>query len=413
MRRPPTPEGRVWITHPDAEDLVDLSNAVYTFALRLLCQGFSAAGSVDVKRVAIDAAVDAMSALDGLATALTRLPAREEGGEVTAGVSFALLRSIAALPDWPSQWTFLAERAGQLREGATKLSRLDPRVERAASTLARVESALRERVAPPATVSAATTAREPAPAVTESAPSPDVEEAHADGVTLRFEGRRCIHARRCVLSEPRVFLANVKGPWLHPEAVSVERVARVAQACPSGAITYLRRDGGPNEEAPEVNTAAVRENGPLALHADLRIAGEAPRFRATLCRCGRSQKKPFCDGAHAQGFEASGEPPTRESAALEARGGLLEVTPMKDGPLDVRGSLELCSGTGRTILRTARTRLCRCGGSSNKPYCDGTHARIGFRASRARSTRRRGAATASVTTSGDSSCGSARPPRSA
>jgi CDGSH-type Zn-finger protein len=51
---------------------------------------------------------------------------------------------------------------------------------------------------------------------------------------------------------------------------------------------------------------------------------------------------------------------------------------VKDGPLEAEGSLEICSGTGRTVLRTVKTHLCRCGGSADKPFCDGTHKRIGF-----------------------------------
>ncbi|MBP7289524.1 MAG: CDGSH iron-sulfur domain-containing protein [Nannocystaceae bacterium] len=53
---------------------------------------------------------------------------------------------------------------------------------------------------------------------------------------------------------------------------------------------------------------------------------------------------------------------------------------MPDGPLEIAGPVEICAGTGRTIARVESARLCRCGGSANKPFCDGTHARIGFRA---------------------------------
>ena len=55
--------------------------------------------------------------------------------------------------------------------------------------------------------------------------------------------------------------------------------------------------------------------------------------------------------------------------------------PREDGPLVVSGSLEIVSGTGRTIDRCEKTALCRCGNSQNKPFCDGTHAKVGFRAS--------------------------------
>ena len=49
----------------------------------------------------------------------------------------------------------------------------------------------------------------------------------------------------------------------------------------------------------------MRENGPLAFNAPLTIAGAPAGLRATLCRCGASQRKPFCDGSHRKaGFRA-------------------------------------------------------------------------------------------------------------
>jgi len=208
----------------------------------------------------------------------------------------------------------------------------------------------------------------------------EAEVVRGKRVKLIFEGERCIHARQCVLSRPDVFVPNVQGEWIHPDEATPEELAALAQSCPSGAITYERLDGGPNEAPPRVNLARVRENGPIALHGELAIAGEAPRFRATLCRCGASQHKPYCDGSHtAAGFAASGEPPAQDSAPLAQRDGALTVTPVEHGPLLVTGNLEIVSGTGRTINRVRKTALCRCGQSANKPYCDGTHSHVGFR----------------------------------
>ena len=206
-----------------------------------------------------------------------------------------------------------------------------------------------------------------------------LEEYRGANIVVRFDGAKCIHSRHCVLEQPAVFEANVSGPWIHPDA-SPEGAVEVAHYCPSGAITYERTDGGPQELAPPVNTAHVRENGPLAFRAELTVGGTPDGFRATLCRCGASKNKPWCDKSHvAIGFKASGEPPTIEAPAqLAKRNGPLAITPTKNGPLEVTGSLEICSGTGRTITRTRQTWLCRCGGSSNKPFCDGTHAKIGF-----------------------------------
>jgi CDGSH-type Zn-finger protein/uncharacterized Fe-S cluster protein YjdI len=206
------------------------------------------------------------------------------------------------------------------------------------------------------------------------------EEARGKNVLLRFEGKRCIHSRQCVLGAPEVFRANVQGPWLEPDAIPVEELAAIARTCPSGAITYERLDGGPAEAPPSVNVAHVRENGPVAIHAKLTIEGHGTMLRATLCRCGASKNKPFCDGSHvAAKFTATGEPATQPSDPLAVRGGELTVTPFPNGPLGVKGPLEICSGTGRTVRRTERAALCRCGQSSEKPFCDGTHAKVGFK----------------------------------
>jgi CDGSH-type Zn-finger protein len=102
-------------------------------------------------------------------------------------------------------------------------------------------------------------------------------------------------------------------------------------------------------------------------------------LRTTLCRCGQSKNKPYCDLSHiAAGFDASGEAVTRPSPLLDQRDGPLVVTPLRDGPLDLRGSAEVVTGTGRTIDRTVSVRLCRCGHSNDKPFCDGSHREAGF-----------------------------------
>jgi CDGSH-type Zn-finger protein len=183
-----------------------------------------------------------------------------------------------------------------------------------------------------------------------------------------------------VLTRPDVFVPNVDGEWIHPDAASPEAIVRIAHACPSGAIRYERLDGGEDEGAPIVNVLRVRENGPLAVHADLVIDGKSIGFRGTLCRCGDSKAKPFCDTSHvAAKFSATGEPPTEASSPLAARDGTLKISPQPNGPLLVEGNVEIVSGTGRTTNRVTKVMLCRCGQSSKKPYCDGTHKKVGFK----------------------------------
>ena len=117
-----------------------------------------------------------------------------------------------------------------------------------------------------------------------------IEKVAGRLATISFDGRRCIHARRCVLSQPGVFKANVQGDWIDPDATSPEALMFVALNCPSGAIAVTRHDGGAPEPIPLVNTITVRENGPLAVHAQIEIGGEAIGTRATLCRCGGTHK---------------------------------------------------------------------------------------------------------------------------
>jgi CDGSH-type Zn-finger protein/uncharacterized Fe-S cluster protein YjdI len=208
-----------------------------------------------------------------------------------------------------------------------------------------------------------------------------IEEVRGQRTLIRFNTDTCIHSRHCVLGRPDVFVPNVQGEWLHPDRATPEEIAALAQSCPSGAISYERLDGGPQEAPPLVNLARVRENGPVALHGEIVLKGQSAGFRATLCRCGQSQNKPYCDGSHgAAGFQATGEPATQPSEPLGARNGAVKLTPLPNGPLILEGNLEVVSGTGRTVNRVTKTALCRCGQSANKPYCDGTHAKVGFTA---------------------------------
>jgi CDGSH-type Zn-finger protein/uncharacterized Fe-S cluster protein YjdI len=208
----------------------------------------------------------------------------------------------------------------------------------------------------------------------------DVEIVAGNGVEVRFRGKRCIHSRNCVLGRPDVFVPNVEGEWIHPGNATAAEVAELAHNCPSGAIEYRRLDGGSEESPPKVNQVRVLENGPYFFHAELVIDGDPNvGYRRVLCRCGASQSKPFCDARHHEShFQATGEANHGDMETLATRNGPLRITATKNGPLKIEGSLEIVSGTGTTLAKTTKTWLCRCGHSSNKPFCDGTHSKIGF-----------------------------------
>ncbi len=55
---------------------------------------------------------------------------------------------------------------------------------------------------------------------------------------------------------------------------------------------------------------------------------------------------------------------------------MIEVLP--NGPLLIHGNIHVKHKDGQTALTNKVTAFCRCGASSNKPYCDGTHTKNGF-----------------------------------
>lgn len=201
---------------------------------------------------------------------------------------------------------------------------------------------------------------------------------------VQWDGRLCIHVGECGRANNNLFVGG-RQPWCQPDRVSVEEVADVVARCPSGALTYTRKDGGPEEVADGENVVTVMYNGPLYIRGELEVDGAADdmtgvRFRAALCRCGQSKSKPFCDNSHeSAGFRDYGA--VGESGqGFEAPGGPLKVGRAPNGPLLLNGNFTIVAASGRTAWKGSKAALCRCGQSKNKPFCDGTHKDAGFQA---------------------------------
>ena len=142
----------------------------------------------------------------------------------------------------------------------------------------------------------------------------------------------------------------------------------------------------PGEFIPDRNVVTLEPNGHLLIRGNLSILASGVEIsgetRATLCRCGASRNKPFCDNTHLETyFQAPAEPrePEIEAGDFEP-GGVLRITARPNGSLLLEGNFEIYSSSGELIFCGTRTTLCRCGGSANKPFCDGTHRRNGFSA---------------------------------
>ena len=130
----------------------------------------------------------------------------------------------------------------------------------------------------------------------------------------------------------------------------------------------------------EPNILIAQINGPNLVTGKLTVVtptGVRVMKSAMLCRCGHSRDKPFCDGAHVKSeFNDSAQLPDKlESVAIGT--GPLTIRPTQNGPNRCEGPLTIRGSDGRSAS-SGSTFLCRCGESRMKPYCDGTHKKIGF-----------------------------------
>lgn len=202
-------------------------------------------------------------------------------------------------------------------------------------------------------------------------------------IDVSYDAGRCIHAAECISRLHAVF-DNSKRPWVQPDAGLADGVAATVLHCPSGALHYERKDGGAVEPIPTHNTLRLAEDGPLYLHGDVTIVNGAGELvvndtRVALCRCGASENKPFCDNSHITiGFNAADTVAEPMMTISPTEGGKLHIETTTNGSLHLTGNFTLVNDAGETVFQTTDEWLCRCGGSSNKPFCDGTHNKIGF-----------------------------------
>jgi CDGSH-type Zn-finger protein len=120
-------------------------------------------------------------------------------------------------------------------------------------------------------------------------------------VTILDNRAICAHAGFCTDELKQVFRQHDE-PWIEPDRASVEAIISTVRKCPSGALSYAI-DGveAPPPQRPPMVT--VTDNGPYAVTGGVELMGVklgdgASAEHYTLCRCGASKNKPFCDGSH-------------------------------------------------------------------------------------------------------------------
>ncbi len=133
-----------------------------------------------------------------------------------------------------------------------------------------------------------------------------INEWKGKNITIVDNTNVCSRDGSCVNNLPQVFEEE------NPDAVNVKRIIETIKKCPSGALTY--KMGGRHCQAFKREPAiTVARNGPFKVVGAIRLKDEMKSEPAcpehyTLCRCGHSRNKPFCDGSHHEiGFKDDAE----------------------------------------------------------------------------------------------------------
>ena len=123
------------------------------------------------------------------------------------------------------------------------------------------------------------------------------------GATITIHDNRsiCAHAGFCTDGLAAVFRMK-KEPWIDPDAATIDEIISTIEKCPSGALSYSI-NGIERKQQPRDPSIHIASNGPYIVSGGPGFFKEplsqgASKVQCTLCRCGGSSNKPFCDGSH-------------------------------------------------------------------------------------------------------------------
>jgi CDGSH-type Zn-finger protein len=122
-------------------------------------------------------------------------------------------------------------------------------------------------------------------------------------ITIHDNRKICSHAAECVNNLPSVFKFNTR-PWINPDAADKQQIINTIKKCPSGALGYSIDDIEYKDQE-RMSMVTVSKDGPYIITGGIDLIGDNIQFAEgfskehyTLCRCGASNNKPFCDGMH-------------------------------------------------------------------------------------------------------------------
>jgi len=124
---------------------------------------------------------------------------------------------------------------------------------------------------------------------------------HGKKITIHDNRSQCAHAGYCTEGLPAVF-RHRQDPFVDPDGASIEEIIDIVNLCPSGALSYTIEDESETHVIGEASIF-IAPDGPYLVKGkvvllDTEKGKGAPETHCTLCRCGASKNKPFCDGSH-------------------------------------------------------------------------------------------------------------------
>ncbi len=129
-------------------------------------------------------------------------------------------------------------------------------------------------------------------------------------ITVYWRPSECIHATYCYRELIEVFDPR-RRPWINMNGAPTEDIIRIVNKCPTNALTYTRNEDMDKEkpvaeDKPESVAATevkILEDGPIIIKGIFTLTAddgtELKHMKSvSLCRCGKSDNMPFCDGNH-------------------------------------------------------------------------------------------------------------------
>lgn len=153
--------------------------------------------------------------------------------------------------------------------------------------------------------------------------NPNDRQYSNDDITVFWKPDECIHATICFMKLRKVF-DPTKRPWVNMSKGTTKEIIDICDECPTDALTWKYNKDLTDEEKERKNTRPVSE-----------------------------EKVPT--------------PPATEIMIVD------------NGPAIIRGNFKISRASGKKIEASGQVALCRCGGSKNHPFCDGSHLVNGFR----------------------------------